>query len=151
MASFSRYRMPDALWDRMKKVIPVAKKSPRGGRPPSNPRRIADGIFYKLRTGCQWNAVPRSFAPSSTIHDYFQKWVEDGVFEKLWELALSEYDELKGISWKHQSIDVAIVKAPLGGKKNGSESNRSRQAWMQTLRPGRRAWCAVELRNRSGK
>lgn len=120
MASFSKYRMPDALWERMKTLLPERRKSSKGGRPPfSNQRRIADGIFYKMRTGCQWNSVPRSFAPSSTIHDYFQKWVEQGVFERMWELALDEYDDLTGIAWKHQSVDVAIVKSPLGGKKTG--------------------------------
>jgi len=77
-----------------------------------------------MRTGCQWNAIPRSFAPSSTIHDYYQKWVAQGVFEKLWEIALDEYHDLKGISWKHQSLDVAIVKSPLGGKKNRPQSYR---------------------------
>ena len=147
MTSFSKYRMPDSLWDRMEQVIPPRKRSKLGGRPPfNNLRRIADGIFYKMRTGCQWNAIPRSFAPSSTIHDYFQRWVEEGVFEKLWEFALEEYDEIKGIAWKHQSLDVAIVKSPLGGEKNGEESDGSRQAWMQTLRSGRRSWRAIELR-----
>lgn len=146
MTSFSRYRMPDVLWDRINALIPPYKKSPKGGRPPhQNLRRIADGIFYKMRTGCQWNAVPRSFAPSSTLHDYFQRWVELGIFEKLWELALSEYDDLCGISWRHQALDVAIVKAPLGGEKNRSKSNRPSQTWIQTLRPGRRAWRATEL------
>ena len=70
-----------------------------------------------MRTGCQWNAISRSFASSSTIHDYFQRWVEEGVFEKLWKFALEEYDEIKGIVWKHQPLDVAIVKFPLSGKK----------------------------------
>ncbi|WP_159455181.1 IS5 family transposase [Pseudobacteriovorax antillogorgiicola] len=98
----------------------MSDPSPKGGRPRrKNLRDIADGIFYKLRTGCQWKAVPRCFGPPSTIHDYFTRWVEQGVFEKLWELALKEYDELQGISWKHQSVDVAIVKSPLAGKKTG--------------------------------
>jgi transposase len=70
-----------------------------------------------MRTGCQWNVIPRVFGASSTIHDYFQKWVELGIFERIWELALSEYEELRGLSWKHQSLDTTSVKAPLGGKK----------------------------------
>ena len=41
----------------------------------------------------------------------------------MWEFALEEYDEIKDIAWKHQSLDVAIVKSPLGGEKNGEESN----------------------------
>lgn len=146
MASYAKYRMPDELWNRMQPILPMRPKSPKGGRPPTkNLRRVADGIFYKMRTGCQWNAIPRSFAPSSTIHDYFQRWVEEGVFQRLWDMALKEYDDLKGIAWKHQSMDVAIVKAPLGGEKNGTKSHRSREAWLETLRPGRRPWCSAQL------
>ncbi|MDQ3234910.1 MAG: transposase [Pseudobdellovibrionaceae bacterium] len=66
---------------------------------------IADAIFYKMRTGCQWKAIPRMFGASSTIHGYFQEWVEIGIFERMWDLALTEYEALRGTSWKHQSLD----------------------------------------------
>lgn len=145
--SFQKYRIPDELWVRLRPLLPSMKKSPLGGRPSTkNLRPIADAIFYKMRTGCQWNAIPRSFAPSSTVHDYFQRWVESGTFEKLWELMLAEYDDVKGVSWKHQALDVAIVKAPFGGEKNRCQPNGSGQAWMQTLRPGRRPRRTIELR-----
>lgn len=147
--SFDRYRMPDELWIRIESLLPELPlyASPKGGRPRLQKRRpIADGIFYKLRTGCQWNAVPRVFGASSTIHNYFQEWVELGVFEQVWELALAEYEELRGTCWKHQSLDTASVKAPLGGEKNRPQPDRSRQTWMQTLRPGRRAWRAAIMR-----
>lgn len=148
--SFDRYRMPDELWARMESLLPDLPmySSPKGGRPRLQKRKpIADGIFYKLRTGCQWNAIPRVFGASSTVHNYFQEWVELGVFESLWELALAEYEDLRGTSWKHQSLDTALIKAPLGGEKNWPKSDRSRQAWQQTLRPGRRAWRAAVMRH----
>ncbi|WP_369696382.1 transposase [Oligoflexus tunisiensis] len=60
----------------MESLVPTVVVSPKGGRPPIRRlRRIADGIFYKLRTGCQWNAMPPCFGSSSTVHRYFQKWV----------------------------------------------------------------------------
>jgi transposase len=152
--SFDRYRMPDELWIRMESLLPdlPVYASPKGGRPRLQKRRpIADGIFYKMRTGCQWNAIPRVFGASSTIHHYFQEWVELGVFERLWELALAEYEELRGTSWKHQSLDTASVKAPLGGEKSRQESDGPRQTWKQTLRPGRRAWRAAVLRSGSSE
>jgi transposase len=142
--------MPDELWIRIESLLPArpAYASPKGGRPRLQKLRpVADAIFYKMRTGCQWNAIPRLFGASSTIHDYFQQWVELGIFERMWELALNEYEELRGTSWKHQSLDTASVKAPLGGKKNWQESDGSGQAWKQTLRPGRRPWRAAQLRN----
>ena len=151
--SFARYRIPDQLWFRILPLIPeLPKKRPKGGRPYlKNIKSIADGIFYKLRTGCQWNAVPRCFGASSTIHLYFQRWVELGIFEEMWELALAEYDDLVGIAWKHQSIDTSTVKAPLGGEKNGSKSDGQRQTWKQTLRTGRRTWRAAVLHDRTSE
>lgn len=118
--SFDRYRMPDELWIRMESLLPDRPRSRKGGRPRLQKLKpVADAIFYKMRTGCQWNALPRVFGASSTIHDYFQEWVELGIFERIWNLALTEYEELRGTSWKHQSLDTATVKAPLGGKKTG--------------------------------
>jgi transposase len=35
------------------------------------------------------------------------------VFSNLWLAGLAEYDEMKGIAWDWQSIDVAMGKAPL--------------------------------------
>ncbi len=147
--SFDRYRMPDELWIRIETLLPARPlyASPKGGRPRLQKiRPIADGIFYKLRTGCQWNAIPRIFGASSTIHNYFQEWVELGIFERVWELGLAEYEDIRGTSWQHQSLDTASVKAPLGGEKNRPQSDRSGQAWKQTLRPGGRAWRADQLR-----
>jgi len=36
-----------------------------------------------------------------------------GFFISLWRAGLAEYDEMEGISWRWQSIDGAMVKAPL--------------------------------------
>ena len=38
---------------------------------------------------------------------------------------VDQYDQLKGIKWDWQSLDGAMVKAPLGGEKNRAKSNRS--------------------------
>lgn len=130
--------VPDALWERIDLVIPIYPSSRQGGRPRLPMRRIVGGILYVLATGCQWKAMPREFGSGSAIHAYFQEWAESGVFEELWELALAEYDELKGIDWKWQSLDGAMTKSPLGGEKNGKEPNRSRQAGCQTFDVDRR-------------
>jgi transposase len=44
---------------------------------------VLDGIFYVLRTGCQWKAVPPEFGSGSSLHRYFQHLVKRGVFKKL--------------------------------------------------------------------
>jgi transposase len=121
------WHLPDELWQRMQPLLPRYGKSPKGGRPRADLRRIAGGMFYVLRTGCQWKAMPREYGAGSTVHRYFQEWTAAGVFRKLWKAALLEYDELKGIEWNWQSVDGAMTKSPLGGEKNREKPDRSWQ------------------------
>jgi putative transposase len=81
-------------------------------------RQALDGIFYLLRTGCQWKALPREFGAASTVHDRCQLWRQAGVFQRLWQEGLLEYAALKGIEWEWQALDGAITKAPLGGSSH---------------------------------
>ena len=118
------WRLPDGLWEFMKPLLPKGQRRSKRGRRPLDLRNVADGIFYVLRTGIQWKAVPREFGSGSSLHRYFQSWVEAGVFWQLWQQGLVEYDETEGIQWEWQSVDAGKVKSPLGGEKNRQQSNR---------------------------
>lgn len=128
----SDYRMPDAMWARIEGILPKFRRSKKGGRPRLAWRQVLDGIFYVLRTGCQWKALPPEFGSGSSAHRYFQLLVKRKVFHKLWGEALKEYDDLHGLDWKWQSMDGAMTKAPLGGEKNRAKSDRSSQERNQT-------------------
>lgn len=119
VSSFDQFRLPDLVWERMQTILPKYRKSRKGGRPRKDLRSVADAIFYRMRTGCQWKAIPPSLCPGSTAYSYFKHWVDKGVFEKLWKLALEEYNELVGLDWRWQSVDGAMTKAPLGGESTG--------------------------------
>src|ERR1700757_4386764 len=129
------HEISDSLWVRIELVLPIYKTSCKGGRPRLPPRQVVNGILFVLYTGCQWKAMPRQFGSGSAIHAYFQDWVKRGVFYELWQLALVEYDELKGIDWEWQSVDGAMTKAPLGGEKNREKPDGSRQTWRQAIGP----------------
>ena len=48
--------LTDVEWALLAPLIPAAKP---GGRPRSvNLRRILNGLFYLLRTGCAWRYLP---------------------------------------------------------------------------------------------
>ena len=90
------------------------------GRPRVPDRTCADAIFYVLRTGCQWQALDQTkLCAHSTAHDRFQAWVEAGVFLKLWQAGVQQFEELCGIEWEWLAMDGAMTKAPLGGGKTG--------------------------------
>ena len=50
---------------------------------------------------------------SSALHDKFQQWSIAGVFTKIWQRDLTEYDELQGIAWTWQAADCVSIEAPL--------------------------------------
>jgi putative transposase len=110
------WELPEAVWQRMEPLMPPRKS--KEGRPQTvDLKRITEGIFSVLRTGIQWQACPRErFGPPSTVYYYFRQWVTAGVFGHLWAVALTVYDDLKGLEWTWQSVDGAMTKAPLGAR-----------------------------------
>ena len=128
------FRISDELWAVLEPLLPVHVNAHRfgGGRPRVPDRRCADAIFYVLRTGCQWQALDQTeLCAHSTAHDRFQAWVEAGVFLRLWQAGVQQFDELCGIDWDWLAMDGALTKAPLGGKKNGAQSHRPGQVRRQ--------------------
>ena len=133
------WRIPDALWQRLEPLLPAPKPHPLGCHNPRVPDRHAmDGIFFLLRTGCQWGALSATgICSKSSAHRRFQEWVQAGVFAKLWEQGLLEYDELKGLDWQWLAMDGAMTKAPLGGEKDRQKPHRPRQTGGQAQPAGR--------------
>ena len=99
-------------------------RRPAPGAGPHLRQRHIHGIFYVLRTGCQWKALDATgICSGSTAHLRFQEWVAAGVFLELWRTGLERYDELQGLDWDWLSMDGAMTKSPLGGGKNRSQSH----------------------------
>ena len=127
-ADVASWELSDSLWERIEPLLPQPKSRYRGrgknrkhigGRPVADRRKVMTGILYVLRTGCQWNALPKELGSGKTAHRYFQRWARAGVFLRMWQAGLTEYDELKGLAWKWQAADGAMTKAPLGGEQTG--------------------------------
>jgi putative transposase len=114
-----KYQIPDVLWTEMIKLLPPPKAKKKPGRPRANDRQMMTAIFYLLRTGCQWGALPHSLGAHSTANDRFLEWQAAGVFERLWQAGLSAYDAEKGIEWEWQAMDGVMTKAPLGQEDTG--------------------------------
>ncbi|WP_408611432.1 transposase [Faecalispora anaeroviscerum] len=82
--SYQSWTISDEFWEAVKDQIPVKKRNPQKeyknapgqGRRPIPPRKVLEGIFYVLRTGCQWEAVPREYGCASSIHRYLKLAVE---------------------------------------------------------------------------
>lgn len=127
-ADVKGWQLSDSFWERIEPLLPKPKSRLRrrrgrlldiGGRPRADERKLMTAILYTLRTGCQWNAIPKEYGSGKTANRYFLRWVSAGVFRRMWQAGLAEYDEVKGIAWKWQAADGTQTKAPLGGEKTG--------------------------------
>jgi len=95
--------------------IPDSPKSPKGGRPAAEKRRVVRGIFWMLDNGAKWKDLPRRFGSKSTVHRWFQKWVRDGVFEAIMRDAGRCVEERDGYRLYECFIDGTFSKARGGG------------------------------------
>ncbi len=68
-----------------------------------------------MRTGCQWNGLPKEFGDDSTVHRSLQRWCQDGVMEQIWAVLAKHCEEHSGVERKWQAADSALRKARFGG------------------------------------
>ena len=120
MARTKPWELSDEVWERAQSMLPPEAPRPKGGRPRRSDREMLGAILYVLRTGIQWNALPRAIGASTTVYDRFREWERAGFFERLWAAGLGEFDELVGIDWEWLSMDGAMTKAPFGGAATGA-------------------------------
>ena len=109
------WEVPDNLWPALEDILHEFYPPAATGRPRADLRRVLNGILYRLRSGVQWNHLPTEFGSDTTVHRWFQRFVEDGVFERLWAVLIDACDELGGVDWHWQSADAVMGKARLGG------------------------------------
>jgi transposase len=112
------WELTDEFWEQVRGFI----RRPGAGRKPIPPRRVLEGIFYVLRTGIQWKALPGEYGAVSSIHAYFSEWAQASFFRRMWQEGLMTYDELRGLGWEWQSVDGCMVKAPLARDGVGRNS-----------------------------
>lgn len=118
--------LSDFEWQVIAPLIPKAKK---GGRKRSvDVRAVMNAIFYILKTGCQWNMLPKNFPPKSTVYLYFATWSADGTIERMHRklrrtarvLVGKHPDESVGIidSQSTKTTEEAMSRGYDAGKKN---------------------------------
>ena len=111
--------LPDALWERIKPLLPRERRKPKGGRPRVSDRAALTGILFVLKTGCPWEYLPQelSCGCGMTCWRRLRDWHVAGVWEKIWRLLLDELGLADQIDWSTSAIDSCSVRAIFGGQK----------------------------------
>ena len=126
------WEVSDELWEIIQNILDELDPPADTGRPRTGQRAALNGIIYRMRSGVQWNQLPRRFGDDSSVHRTMQRWIARGVFKLLWAVLLENCEELGAVDWQWQSADGAMGKARLGGITSARTpriaANRARNA-----------------------
>jgi transposase len=109
------WRTPDELWETIEPILQEHDPPKSTGRPRVNQRAALDAVIFRMRSGCQWNRLPKEFPDDSSVHRTLQRWIELGVLDLIWERLIEECEELGGVDFEWQAADGARGKARFGG------------------------------------
>lgn len=71
----------DTEWGQIEQYLPSTKER---GRPRKYSwREIMNGIFYILKNGSVWRAMPRDLPPWESVYGYFRQFERTGLWEEL--------------------------------------------------------------------
>ena len=114
-----RWRVSDALWERIWPLLPARPRHRfRGHNPRVSDRAALDAIFFVLRSGSPWSALNQTeLCSKSSAYRRFREWARAGVFDRLWRTLLADAELV--LDWDWLACDGQIVKAPYGGQATG--------------------------------
>jgi transposase len=107
---FMRKRYPsdmtDAQWAR---VAPIFEGAGRGRPRTVDAREVLNAIFYVLKTGCAWRALPGDLPKWQTVFVQRSRWTRNGVLLRATELLRDDARPSVGI------IDSTFIESAYGG------------------------------------
>jgi transposase len=84
----SRYDLSELEWGFIKPVLPTKVR----GVKRVDDRRVLNGIFYILRTGCAWRDLPERYGPYTTVYNRFNRWVKAGVWDRIMDAVVDAHN-----------------------------------------------------------
>lgn len=93
----------DDQWERLQEFVPGGRKGKRGPR--SDGRRFFDAILWVARSGARWRDLPEKFGPYQTAKRRYYRWIEQGIFDRIFEAVTSDPD----LEWL--MVDATVIRA----------------------------------------
>jgi putative transposase len=74
--------LTDEQWERLKPLLPLERRG-RGRPLELDLRSVLDAIFYILRTGCQWDELPKDYPNHNSVYYHYAKWRDNGTWRQV--------------------------------------------------------------------
>jgi putative transposase len=74
--------MTNEQWGIIEPLLPLKHDGP--GRPIElDMRQAVNAIFYIVRTGCQWENLPKDYPNYNSVYYHYRKWCTDGTWRQI--------------------------------------------------------------------
>lgn len=124
-----RDELSEEQWQLVQDLLPENGK--RGGQWKDH-RQILSGIFWILRTGAPWRDLPERYGPWHTVYDRFQRWQEEGLFDRILQRLQVRLDREGQIDWDLWCVDGSSIRASraaAGAGKKGDPQSPKTTLW----------------------
>ena len=101
-------------WECIKDLFQRPKYLDNRGPKRKDSRPIFEGVLWILKTGAQWNELPRKYGAYQTVHRRYQEWIEHGVLETALRRIAEDMETRGKLSLKECFIDGTFASAKKG-------------------------------------
>ena len=125
------WEAPDELWELIGPIILEADPPKVRGRKRADPRQMLNGIIFRLRSGCQWNRLPKELGDdqhkSIAPFNGGWNWVSCAEYGEPWWNSAKSWAAWTGNGRRQTGPWARHV----WGGSDWTQPNGSRQGWQQ--------------------
>ncbi len=116
--------MTDSQWEIIKEILKESKYRNLKGK-----REQVNGVFYPVKTGCQWRNLPIDFGNWKTVYSFYRRACRNGTWDKIQKILVKKTRESKGkkASPTYALIDSQSVKTTSASEKRGYDGGKKRK------------------------
>lgn len=93
-------------------------------------RELTDAVLYFVKTGCQWRHLPHDFPPYSTVHSFYRRARNSGLWDKILHYLVLKTRTEAGRSPgpSYGIIDSQSVKTIAASEERGIDGGKKQRA-----------------------